>query len=194
MYYGAATRSISNNYLAETRMSVLWREILETSSLATCMQDIYEAVSQNKIAALQLETPEGTIAHSVQIPIPFYLTDLPPEEEADSTRGLWITTANYFVEEDSMHDPAFFDKHFGLLLMSDEKKIIAELQADADEATAAMVEFVRLSKPTMSCVITLFLPFSEPSWLSKPLLCFSIHSIFTTALCYHRHPPLSANA
>ncbi|KAI1133069.1 nitrogen permease regulator of amino acid transport activity 3-domain-containing protein [Nemania abortiva] len=133
-----------------TKMSVLWKEILEVSSLAACVQDIYDAVSQNKIAALQLETSEGTIAHSVQIPIPFYLTDLAPAEEAASTRGLWITTANYFVEEDSLHDPSFLDKNFGLLLMSDEKKIIAELQADADEATAAMVEFVRLSKPTMS--------------------------------------------
>ena len=45
-------------------MSVLWKEILEASSLAACMQDIYEAVSQNKIAALQLETLEGTINQS----------------------------------------------------------------------------------------------------------------------------------
>ncbi|KAF2972987.1 hypothetical protein GQX73_g458 [Xylaria multiplex] len=138
------------NRESRTKMSVLWKEILDVSSLAACMQDIYDTVSQNKIAALQLETPEGTIAHSVQISVPFYLTDLPPEEEAASTRGLWITTANYFIEEDSLHDPSFLDKNFGLLLMSDEKKIIAELQADADEATAAMVKFVQLSKPTMS--------------------------------------------
>ncbi|KAI2629387.1 nitrogen permease regulator of amino acid transport activity 3-domain-containing protein [Xylaria nigripes] len=133
-----------------TKMSTLWKMILDVSSLAACMQDIYEAVSQNKIAALQLDTPEGTIAHSVQIPVPFYLSDLPPEEEAASMRGLWVTTANRVLEEVSLHDQSFFDKNFGLLLMSDEKKIIAELQADADEATAAMVEFVRLSKPTMS--------------------------------------------
>ncbi|KAI0423752.1 nitrogen permease regulator of amino acid transport activity 3-domain-containing protein [Xylaria sp. FL1042] len=138
------------NRESRTKMNVLWKEILDVSSLAACMQDIYDAVSQNKIAALQLETPEGTIAHSVQISVPFYLTDLPPEEDAAATRGLWVTTANYFVEEDSLHDPSFLDKNFGLLLMSDEKKIIAELQADADEATAAMVDFVRLSKPTMS--------------------------------------------
>ncbi|KAI1503206.1 nitrogen permease regulator of amino acid transport activity 3-domain-containing protein [Biscogniauxia marginata] len=137
------------NREAKTKMSTLWREILEASSLAACMQDIYEAVSHNKIAALQLDTAEGTITHSVQIPVPFYLTDLPPEGET-SSRGLWITTANYFVEEDSLHDPAFLDKNFTLLLMSDEKKIIAELQADADETTAPMIEFVRLSKPTLS--------------------------------------------
>ncbi|KAI8629118.1 hypothetical protein F5Y19DRAFT_485042 [Xylariaceae sp. FL1651] len=138
------------NREARTKMSILWKEILEVSSLASCMQDIYEAVSQNRIAALQLDTPEGTIAPWVQIPVPFYLTDLPPEEEAASTRGLWITTSNYFLEEDSLHDPSFLDKNFGLLLMTEEKKIISELQADADEATAAMVEFVKLSKPTMS--------------------------------------------
>ncbi|KAI1268801.1 hypothetical protein F5Y18DRAFT_167734 [Xylariaceae sp. FL1019] len=140
------------NREARTKMSVLWKEILEVSSLAACIEDIYNAVSQNKIAALQLETAQGTITHSVQIPVPFYLTDLPPEEEAANTRGLWITTANNFVEEDSLHDPSFLDKNFGLLLMSEEKKIVAELQADADadEATAAMIQFVRLSKPTMS--------------------------------------------
>ncbi|KAI0204991.1 nitrogen permease regulator of amino acid transport activity 3-domain-containing protein [Astrocystis sublimbata] len=158
----------------KTKMSVLWKEVLEASSLAACMQDIYDAVSQNKIAALQLETPEGTIAHSVQVPVPFYLTDLPPEEEAKSTRGLWITTANYFVEEDSLNDPSFLDKNFGLLLMSDEKKIIAELQADADEATAAMIEFVRLSKPTMS-----FHQISQGSGLSPAQVRkYSQHFIF----------------
>ncbi|KAI0484761.1 nitrogen permease regulator of amino acid transport activity 3-domain-containing protein [Xylariaceae sp. FL0804] len=137
------------NREAKTKMSVLWKEILEVSSLAACMHDVYEAVSHNKIAALQLETSEGTITHSVQIPVPFYLRDLPQEEDVHS-RGLWLTTANYFVEEDGLHDPEFLDRNFALLLMSDEKKIIAELQADADETTAAMIEFVRISKPTMS--------------------------------------------
>ncbi|KAI5862682.1 nitrogen permease regulator of amino acid transport activity 3-domain-containing protein [Durotheca rogersii] len=134
---------------AKTRMSTLWREILDVSSLAASIQDVYEAVSHNKIAALQLETAEGSITHSVQIPVPFYLADLPPEEESGS-KGLWITTANSFIEGDNLNDPAFLDKNFALLLMSDEKKIVAELQADPDETTAAMIEFVRLSKPTTS--------------------------------------------
>ncbi|KAI8961760.1 nitrogen permease regulator of amino acid transport activity 3-domain-containing protein [Daldinia sp. FL1419] len=134
---------------SRTKMSTLWREILEVSSLAASMQDVYESVSHNRIAALQLDTAEGTVTHSVQIPVPFYLPDLPPDD-GHGTKGLWITTANTFVEEDSLNDPAFLDKNFALLLMSDEKKIIAELQADPDETTAAMIEFVRLSKPTMS--------------------------------------------
>ncbi|KAI0009076.1 nitrogen permease regulator of amino acid transport activity 3-domain-containing protein [Xylariaceae sp. FL0662B] len=134
---------------ARTNMSTLWREILDVSSLAASMQDVYEAVSHNKIAALQLETAEGTVTHSVQIPMPFCIPDLPPKDEGDS-KGLWLTTANYFVEEDNLNDPDFIDKNFTLLLMSDGKKIISELQADPDETTAAMIEFVRLSKPTMS--------------------------------------------
>jgi nitrogen permease regulator 3-like protein len=132
-------------------MSTLWREILDKSSLAASMQDIYEAVSHNRIAALQLDTTEGTVTHSVQIPVPFYVPDLPAADD-DITKGLWITTANSFVAEDKMDDPVFLDKNFGLLLMSDESRIIAELNMDKDETTAAMEEFVKLSKPTLSYV------------------------------------------
>ncbi|KAK8050400.1 hypothetical protein PG994_012130 [Apiospora phragmitis] len=141
----------------KTRMSVLWRNILESSSLAASIQDIYEAVTANRIAALQLETPEGTVTHSVQIPMPFYLSDLPSTDAIDDAaaerfKGLWITTANTFgdVFETGHEDPSFLDKTFALLLLQDEKKIVAELQADPDDTTAAMVEFVRLSKPTTS--------------------------------------------
>ncbi|KXJ89221.1 nitrogen permease regulator of amino acid transport activity 3-domain-containing protein [Microdochium bolleyi] len=133
---------------SKTKLEVLWKEILQTSSLAASMQDVYEAISHNRIAALQLETAEGPVTHSVQIPVPFYVTDLAPEDQL-RPKGLWITTANSFVE-DSLDDPGFLDRNFALLLISDEKKVVAELQADADETTAAMVEFVRLTKPTMS--------------------------------------------
>jgi nitrogen permease regulator 3-like protein len=133
----------------QKRMSSLWYEILATSSLAASVQDIYEAVSQNKIAALQLETAEGSLTPSFQIPVPFYIPDLPQEGEPDQS-GLWLTTANSFVHEDALDEPGFLDRNFALLLMDDEKKIVAELQADSDPATVAMVEFVRLSKPTTS--------------------------------------------
>lgn len=130
-------------------MSTLWTEILRSSSLAASVQDIYEAVSQNKIAALQLDTAAGPLTPSVQIPIPFHVSDLPPEGE-EGQRGLWLTTANSIISEDTFEEPGFLDRNFGLLLMEDEKKIIAELQGDQDPTTAAMVEFVRLCKPTQS--------------------------------------------
>ncbi|KAF4947243.1 hypothetical protein FGADI_10552 [Fusarium gaditjirri] len=131
------------------RMSVLWKEILQSSSLAAAMHDIYEAVSQNKIAALHLDTAAGSLTPSVQIPIPFYIDDLPQGEEG-TQRGLWLTTANTFISQDALEEPGFLDRNFALLLTDDEKKIIAELQADPDPTTASMVEFVRLSKPTQS--------------------------------------------
>ncbi|KAF6833812.1 upf0171 domain protein [Colletotrichum musicola] len=131
------------------KMSSLWNEILATSSLAASVQDIYEAVSQNKIAALQLDTAAGPITPSVQIPVPFYVTDLPQIGETEQ-RGLWLTTANSFIGDDTIDEPGFLDRNFALLLMGDEKKIVAELQADPDPSTVAMVEFARLSKPTQS--------------------------------------------
>lgn len=133
------------------KMSQLWEEILQSSSLALSMQDLYDAISRNKIAALQLDTGERTITHSVQIPVPFHIADLPPEDREEDSRGLWITTANSFVgDNDAMDEPHFLDKNFALLLMDDDKKIISELSADPDETTLSMIEFVRHSKPTMS--------------------------------------------
>lgn len=132
------------------KMSQLWDEILQTSSLAASMQDLYDAISRNKIAALQLETSEGTITHSVQIPVPFHIADLPPQDREEDSRGLWITTVNSFVGDDTVEEPHYLDKNFALLLKDDDKKIIAELSADPDDTTLAMIEFVRHSKPTIS--------------------------------------------
>ncbi|KAJ6781873.1 hypothetical protein PWT90_10003 [Aphanocladium album] len=131
------------------RMSDLWKELLQQSSLAASVHDIYQAVSQNRIATLHLDTAAGVLSPSVQIPAPFYVADL-PHEEAKRARGLWLTTANAFLTQDALEEPGFLDRNFGLLLMEDEKKIVTELQADGDPSALPMVEFVRLSKPTMS--------------------------------------------
>ena len=131
-------------------MSFLWNEILSASSLAASMQDIYEAVSQNRIAALQLDTPEGMVTHSVQIHRPFHISELQQEGVNGYTRGLWLTTANVFIGDEALEEPGYRDKNFALLLMDDEKKIISELQSDPDETGLAMIEFVRHCKPTLS--------------------------------------------
>lgn len=130
-------------------MSLLWDEILATSSLAASMQDIYDAVSRNKIAALQLETVAGMVTHSVQIPLPFHVSDLPMDGDNNQC-GLWLTTANSSIGDDAPDDPDYLDKNFALLLMADEKKIINELSTDPDETTQGMIEFVRRCKPTLS--------------------------------------------
>lgn len=135
-------------------MSSLWNEILSTSSLAASMQDLYEAVSQNRIAALQLDTPEGMVAHSFQTPVPFHINDLPETDEAEQARGLWLTTAysaySTLSGDDSVDEPGYLNGNYALLLLDDEKKIISELQSDTDAAALAMIEFVRHSKPTLS--------------------------------------------
>ncbi len=114
------------------------------------MQDIYIAVSQNRIAALQLETAEGMVTHSVQIPVPFHVSDLPQEGE-ENQHGLWLTTANTLMNDEAVEEPGFLDKNFALLLLADEKKITAELQqGDPDDTTVSMIEFVRHCKPTLS--------------------------------------------
>ncbi|KAK4128348.1 hypothetical protein N657DRAFT_695516 [Parathielavia appendiculata] len=133
----------------KSKMSVLWDEILSASSLAASMQDIYEAVSQNRIAALQLDTIEGAVTHSVQIPVPFHVSDLPQDGEQGQP-GLWLTTANSLMAEEAAETPGFLDRNFALLLMMDEKRVTAELQSDPDETTLAMIEFVRHCKPTLS--------------------------------------------
>lgn len=135
--------------VAGRKINDVWKELISASSLAASVQDVYKAISQNKIATLHLETAAGALNPSVQIPVPFYVSDLAPVGDV-RFKGLWLTTANAFISQDALEEPGFLDKNFALLLMDDEKKIIAELQADQDPATMAMVEFVRLAQPTVS--------------------------------------------
>ncbi|KAK3396526.1 nitrogen permease regulator of amino acid transport activity 3-domain-containing protein [Sordaria brevicollis] len=133
------------------KMSQLWDEILATSSLAASMQDIYDAISRNRIAAIQLETIEGVVTHSVQIPVPFHVPDLPQDGQGEEQYGLWLTTANSLQADESVEEPEYLDKTFALLLMAEEKKVIQELLGpESDPTTQAMVEFVRRCKPNLS--------------------------------------------
>lgn len=130
-------------------MSELWADILQSSSLAASIRQLYEAISRNKIAILHLDTATGVLSPSVQMPVPFYVCDVPREGD-EKQRGLWLTTAHSFLSQDAIEEPGFLDRNFALLLMDDPKRIVAELQADRDPATNSLIEFVRLSKPTMS--------------------------------------------
>ncbi|CAK7567821.1 MAG: Nitrogen permease regulator 3 [Sporothrix epigloea] len=133
-----------------TKMSVLWKEILTASSLAASMREIYEALSRNRIAVLELDLAEGSVGHSVQVPMPFYVTDVQPQAGL-ATRGLWLTTANNILQHETHGGISAFERCFALLLTDDdEKKITEELQARGDNAAAAMIEFVKASQPTLS--------------------------------------------
>ncbi|KAL1899375.1 Nitrogen permease regulator 3 [Ceratocystis pirilliformis] len=126
-------------------MNDLWLEIMRTSSLAAAIRELYTAVSNNRIATLQLETAGGTLSPSVQIPFPNSISQL-PAEGAIQQQGIWLTTAHMTISDDNNSDePEMVDRTFGLLLLGSDKKIIAELESDPDPTTVAMVEFVRLA-------------------------------------------------
>ncbi|ERT01259.1 uncharacterized protein SPSK_07060 [Sporothrix schenckii 1099-18] len=132
------------------KMSVLWKDILAVSSLAASMRDTYEAISRNRIAVLELNLSKGSVGHSVQIPVPFFATDIQPQA-GDSLKNLWLTTANNVSRHETLDGVPAFDKCFALLLTDDdETKIIAELEARGDKAAATMIELVKASKPTLS--------------------------------------------
>ncbi|KAL5615476.1 hypothetical protein BROUX41_005521 [Berkeleyomyces rouxiae] len=130
----------------EMRASVndLWSEIMRTSSLAAAIRELYTAVSNNRIATLQLETAGGTLSPSVQIPFPNSISQL-PAEGAVQQQGIWLTTAHDAINEDNADEPEMMDRTFGLLLLGSDKKVITELESDPDPTTIAMVEFVRLA-------------------------------------------------
>ncbi|TVY83383.1 Nitrogen permease regulator, partial [Lachnellula suecica] len=129
-------------------MSWLWGQILLQSTLAGAIQDVFLAISNNKIATLRLATTPP-LELSLQIPIPPYLTSFPsPDDRA--ILGLVLTSANPMIDEEGNVDPTHINKHFALLLLDDETKIIAEIQADSTELSAPLLECIRLCKPTMS--------------------------------------------
>jgi hypothetical protein len=127
-------------------MSSLWNEILERSSLARAIRDIHMSISDNKIANVHFES-KPPIDMSVQIPVPMFLDRLPSPQEP-SLPGLWITTANHLDEE--VENEKILNKNFALLLLEDEDKIIANIQAEATDISGPLTQYIKLSKPTQS--------------------------------------------
>jgi hypothetical protein len=129
-------------------MSWLWNEITIKSTLASAIRDVFNAISKNKIATVHFGTTPP-LDLSLQIPIPTFLTRLQgPSERA--LLGMLVTTANPMINDDGEEDPSYINKHFALLLLDDESKIIAEIQADNAELSAPLIECIRLCSPTMS--------------------------------------------
>lgn len=153
-------------------MSWLWSQILSKSTLAGAIGDIFTAISNNKIATIHLPTTPS-LDLSLQIPVPSFLTSLPSMTER-SLPGLPVTTANPFIDEEGDEDSSHLNKHFALLLLDDEDKIIAELQADNTELSAPLIECIRLSRPTLS-----FLQVAQTNSIELPgLLILAQHLIY----------------
>ena len=153
-------------------MSWLWSQTFGKSTLACAIRDIFFAISNNKIATVNLPT-NPPLDLSLQIPVPSFLTSLPSSTER-AMPGLPITTANPFIDEEGNEDPSHLNKHFALLLLDDEDKIISELQADNTELSAPLIECIRLSKPTLS-----FLQVAQTNSIELPsLLILAQHLIY----------------
>lgn len=134
-------------------MKSLWHKILEKSSLAVAIRDIYSSISCNAIANVRfLSNPPVRL--SVQIPKPHFLS-VPPDNDEEAMPGLWITTASYLGDKDC-EDSTDLNKHSALLLLDDEDKVMAEVQADGGELAAPLLEYLKMLKPTCSSVASPF--------------------------------------
>jgi hypothetical protein len=87
---------------------------------------------------------------SVQIPKPYFLST-PPEDDEESMPGVWITTANCLLSQDG-DEGAVLNKHFALLLLDDESKIVSEISAEGGELAEPLLEYLKIVKPTLSYV------------------------------------------
>jgi hypothetical protein len=110
------------------------------------IKDIYEAISNDKIATVRFNS-NPPVRLSVQIPKPYSLSS-PPDDDELAMPGLWITSANVYKDVDN--DDTTLSKHFALLLLDDEAKIIADIQADGGELANPLLEYLKIMKPTMS--------------------------------------------
>jgi len=134
----------------ERLMKSLWQKILEKSSLAAAMRDIYVAISSNSIANVRFIS-NPPVRLSVQIPKPYFLT-VPPDYDEEAMPGVLITTASYLGDSQDGGDGESLDKHSALLLLDDEHKIMAEVQADGGELKGPLLEYLKILKPTSSSV------------------------------------------
>lgn len=134
-------------------MSWLWNEILAKSSLAAAIRDVSEAIIRSKIATIHLTT-NPSVDLSLQIPIPFYLSQIPsiikPGLGNKSMPGVLLTTAEPRLDDEGIFEFSHLNKHFALLLLDDKDKVISEIQADNTELSAPLIEYIKLSPPTMS--------------------------------------------
>ncbi|ESZ94025.1 hypothetical protein SBOR_5603 [Sclerotinia borealis F-4128] len=129
-------------------MSQLWSQILIKSTLADAMRNVYDAVVNNTITTVCLDT-KPPIDLSLHIPIPTFLMSFPnPNERAKP--GVLLSSANPLVDEEGNPDPMHLDKHFALLLLKDEVDVIAEISSENTELSTPLIQVIKWAKPTLS--------------------------------------------
>ncbi|KAH0566480.1 hypothetical protein GP486_000122 [Trichoglossum hirsutum] len=151
-----------------THMSTLWQSILNKSSLAKGMSEVYHSISSSKIAHVIIN---NTFDVSLQIPIITETSVLPSTTETQMP-GLWLTTANSFDDDENVEDN-MLAKHFALLFLDDVSTILKEIETEPKDLSGPLAHYVRCSKPTMSFLqvsIQHGIPLSDIQILARHLI------------------------
>lgn len=123
-------------------LTTTWRKILTTSPLAKSLATLFDAISNDKIAHIHFDASFNT---SFQIPQADSTPYLPNALEPQMP-GLWLTTSNVVIEDES---DAPMTQHAALLLLEDPEVILKDLQGDKESA-AALAFYIRNIIPTKS--------------------------------------------
>ncbi|OJD38612.1 uncharacterized protein BKCO1_400067 [Diplodia corticola] len=129
-------------------MSMLWHSIISASPLAKAIAIIYDAISNNKIAHINLATLADASYQIPQAPSTPYI----PRPTEPQMPGLWLTTAN-LPDENAEADSGFtvaLTPHSALLLLEDKETLLKEIEGDAKEHSAQLAFYISNLEPTRS--------------------------------------------
>lgn len=129
-------------------MSMLWHNIISSSPLAKAIAIIYDAISNNKIAHINLATLADASYQIPQAPSTPYI----PRPTEPQMPGLWLTTAN-LPDESAETDPGFtiaLTPHSALLLLEDKETLLKEIEGDVKEHSVQLAYYISNLTPTKS--------------------------------------------
>ncbi len=128
-------------------LTTLYHDLLSQSSLARSISTLYNNISISRIAHVSF-TPSHS--KSFQIPVPTWISSL-PTPLSPQLPGLWLTTANAMTtDDDDQTVGTQLGSHFTLLLLTDLRSILAEVNAVKHPFNEALSQFLQVSTPTKS--------------------------------------------
>jgi hypothetical protein len=124
-------------------ISSLWPKILSTSVLATALAEVYDKISANHIAHVNLgagSEPSFQILQAVS-------TQAIPSATEPQMPGLWLTTATVIDDDDAETD---MSPHSALLLLQDDDSLLKEVEGDKNSGSELLSYIIRHLTPTKS--------------------------------------------
>ncbi|TID21696.1 Nitrogen permease regulator 3 [Venturia nashicola] len=123
--------------------SSLWQKIMATSVLATALAEVYDRISTNQIAHINLGAgaePSFQIMQAVS-------TQIIPSATEPQMPGLWLTTATVIDDDDAEPD---MSPYSALLLLEDDDSLLREVEGEGDKASELLSFIIRHLTPTKS--------------------------------------------